>query len=51
MDDNVRLYRLSQSQIRAIEAAILREERVEIVPTKRGPAVFRIKRQEVRSES
>lgn len=45
-----KMIRLTREQIEAIEASIRREERIEIIPTKKGPAVFRVKRQEIKTE-
>lgn len=44
-------FKLKAELVRQIEAAIKRDERIEIVPTKDGAKVFRIKRNEIKDSS
>ena len=42
--------KLSDKEIKAIEATLAKGERVEIIPVKGGVKVVRVKREEVRNE-
>lgn len=41
---------LTEKQIQAINGILARDQRVELIPTKTGVAVFRVRREEVKGE-
>ena len=41
-------YRLTQAQIRAIEASLAKGDRAEVVPVKDGIKILRVRREEVK---
>lgn len=43
-------YKLSPIMIEQIEEAVNREERVEVVPSRDGARLFRVKRSEIRTK-